>query len=151
MNSLRLAPALVLRGGKLKLRIVVAVALLAALAVPSAASAAVRAGSVEDGIDSQDTTPTLESHPVALEVLRSSVTYDDTGGTVAVSVTYNAAPSSGETARVVLYGPEACASDDLFPTDEGSVRSLDVQLGFDGEYYGDPPQATAALTGFDGK
>src|SRR3954470_20058082 len=109
MNSLRPRARTRIRGGKLKLRIIVALALLAALAVPSAASAAVRASSVEDGIDNQDTTPTLESHPVALEVLRSSVSYDDTAGTVGVSVTYNGAPSSGETARVVLYGPEACA------------------------------------------
>src|SRR3954454_1999609 len=131
------------------LRSIVALTVLAALAVPSVASAAVRGGSTEDGVDNQDTSPTLEARPVALEVLRSSVSYDDAAGTVQISVTYNGAPSPGESARVVLYGPEACASDDLFPVDEGSVRSLDASLTFGDEF--DPANATATIAGFAGK
>jgi hypothetical protein len=130
------------------LRSIVALTVLAALAVPSVASAAVRGGSTEDGVDNQDSTPTLEARPVALEVLRSGVSYDDAAGTVQVSVTYNGAPSANHTARVVLYGREACASEELFPVREGSVRALDVSLDFGGDIF--PPRATAALTGFDG-
>jgi hypothetical protein len=110
----------------------------------------VRSGATEDGVDNQDTTPTLEARPVALEVLRSSVSYDDAAGTVQLSVTYNAAPSPADTTRVALHGPEACASEDLFPVEEGSVRALDVSLSFGDDVYPDPPQASATLTGFDG-
>lgn len=135
----------------MKLKVIALFVLFTALAVPSVASAAVRSGSTEDGVDNQDGTPTLEARPVAVEVLRSSVSYDDAAGTVQLSVTYNGAPSPAETARVVLYGPEACTSEDLFPVEEGSVRALDVSLDFGDDFFPDPPQATAALTGFDGK
>jgi hypothetical protein len=133
----------------LKVKVIALLTLLAALAGPSVASATVRGGATEDGVDSQDTSPTLEARPTALEVLRSSVSYDDAAGTVQLSVTYNGAPSPGESARVVLYGPEACASDDLFPVEEGSVRALDTSLTFGDEF--DPANATATLSGFAGK
>jgi hypothetical protein len=132
------------------LRVIVPLAMFAALALPSVASAAVRSGATEDGVVNQDTTPTLQPRPVSLEVLRSCVTYDDVAGTVQISVTYNGAPGEGEAARVVLYGPEACASEELFPTEEGSVRALDLTLRFADGLFPDSPHATATLTGFDG-
>ena len=126
-----------------------AIAAVAALAMPFPASAAVRSGETLEGIDNQDPTPSLEPRPVASEVLQAAVSYDDATGSVQVSVTYNGPVPI--VSRVVLYGPAECASDELFPVEEGDVPALDLTLEAGDPEFGEPTQVTAALTGFDGR
>lgn len=60
-----------------------------AFGLVSGADAAVRQGSVQDPIDNQDTTPTLNERPASTEMVGSSAFYDDQAGTVTASVTFN--------------------------------------------------------------
>src|SRR5437660_981621 len=50
------------------------------LLAASSAAAAVRTGAVEDPIDAQDQTPSLDPKPMTADVTHVQISYDDVGG-----------------------------------------------------------------------
>src|SRR3954447_15945041 len=64
-------------------------AMLAIVAVPASASAAVRTVTINDGLDMQDRSPGFTAAPVVQEPVSASISYDDTAGAITASVTFN--------------------------------------------------------------
>jgi hypothetical protein len=118
--------------------------LIAGCALAGSASAAVRALSISDGIDAQDTTPSLNAHPVYPEVVAATVAYDDAAGTVHGTVTFNI--PTGDRRAVLpdmqLLGAADCSDSD--DTSSGATKVPALTIGGDAPAYGPQPSATVA-------
>ena len=118
------------------------------LLAASTASGAVRSAQIEDGIDNQDSTPSLTAKPTTVEIVRARVDYDE-GGTVTASVTYNMPPGDEAGATLTLDGSVACANREY---GEGGPPQLSIRLDAspdDSSYPPGPPSSTVTLKGFD--
>jgi hypothetical protein len=138
------------RGGARTRRARVAVAAasaMVALAAPATAFAAVRTGFVNDGIDAQDTTPSLTSQPESREVVAAAVDYDE-AGSVRAAVTLNQPANQYDYITVDLYGAKRCA-DELAEGDKIPRLRIILDASPSLQPNGDrSPRSRATLEGF---
>jgi hypothetical protein len=116
---------------------------MAAFMSTSPASAAVRSGAADDGIDMQPAT--LNAITPRLEVIRATVNYDDTSGTANATVAFNRVVTREDywTGTITLDGFGRCA-DEATDDDEPEIT-----LSFGMNVEGDALSARATLEGFE--
>ncbi len=129
-------------------RLLPVLAAVVSLLTAAQASGAVRSAQIDDGIDNQDTTPSLTTKPTIVEIVSAHVDYDE-DGTVTASVTYNMPPGDDAGATLSLDGAAACAD-----TGDGTdgPPQLRIRLVASQDYMSyppGPPRSTVMLEGFD--
>jgi hypothetical protein len=123
------------------------VSLTALMLFAASASAAQRAVLINDGVDNQDTAPSLTQKAATREVTSAAVTYQD-GGQVTASVTYNLPfdDESDASVLVVLDGAAQCDNS------SGGPPELRLRLATAPDfntYPPGPPASYATLEGYD--
>lgn len=113
------------------------------------AQAAIRSGTDTDGIDNQDTSPTLNERPPTMEVTTATVSYDE-AGSVTATVSFNQPPGQyeGQTASIDVSGAKTCATGSSPGT---PVPKLEIELVGHELFASAPPKSSAKLHGFDGR